>query len=240
MTAGTLGLAWLAGVLSILSPCVLPLLPIVLGTAANRHRAGPAVLAGGVALSFVAIGLFVATIGFAIGLDGDIFRKMAAVLMVAVGVVLAMPTLQVRLATVGGPISNWADHRIDGVRSDGLGGQFAVGLLLGAVWSPCAGPTLGAASVLAAQGTSLGQVAATMTVFGIGAATPLVAIGLVSRRAMARWRDRLLSGGKSAKFALGVVLVAFGVAILTGFDKHVETVLVDLSPEWLTALTTRF
>lgn len=240
MAIGTLGLAFVAGLLSILSPCVLPLLPIVLGTAASRHRAGPFVLAGGVALSFVAIGLFVATIGFAVGLDGEVFRMVAAVLMIVVGAGLAVPPLQVRLAAAGGPISNWADQRIGGIRAGGLAGQFAVGLLLGAVWSPCAGPTLGAASVLAAQGTSLGQVGVTMTVFGLGAAAPLVAIGLVSRQAMARWRDRLLSGGKGAKIAFGIFLTFLGLAILTGFDKRLEATLVDLSPEWLTALTTRF
>jgi cytochrome c-type biogenesis protein len=63
-----LGLAFLAGVLSILSPCVLPLLPIVLGAAASEHRRGPVALAGGVSLSFIAIGLFVATIGFELGM----------------------------------------------------------------------------------------------------------------------------------------------------------------------------
>src|SRR5271154_3359126 len=103
MALGSLGLAFLAGLLSVLSPCVLPLLPIVLGAAASEHRMGPAALAAGVALSFVAIGLFIATVGFAIGLDGDIFRTAAAVLMIGVGVVLATPALQVRLATAGGP-----------------------------------------------------------------------------------------------------------------------------------------
>ena len=240
MAAGTLGLAFLAGLLSILSPCVLPLLPIVFGTAASEHRAGPLALAGGVALSFVTIGLFVATIGFAIGLDADVFRTVAAILMILVGIVLVMPALQRRLATAGGPVSNWADRRIGTIQSRGLGGQFGIGLLLGAVWSPCAGPTLGAASVLAAQGSSLGQVAATMLSFGLGAATPLVTIGLVSRQALGRWRDRLLSGGKTMKIALGLFLVVIGFSIAVGFDKTIETKLVELSPDWLTALTTRF
>ena len=240
MAFGTLGLAFLAGLLSILSPCVLPLLPIVLGTAASEHRGGPFALAGGVALSFVAIGLFVATVGFTIGLNGEVFRTVAAILMIGVGVVLVMPTLQVRLATAGGPISNWADQRINAIQSRGLAGQFGVGALLGAVWSPCAGPTLGAASLLAAQGSSLGQVTLTMLAFGIGAAAPLVGIGLASRRAMVRWRDRLIASGKGAKIALGLLLVVLGAMIVSGFDKRLETVLVDWSPQWLTDLTTRF
>src|SRR5208282_243808 len=101
MTIVTLGLAFLPGNLSILSPCVLPLLPIVLGAAASEHRSGPFVLAAGVTLSFVLIGLFVATIGFAIGLDGDVFRTAAAILMIGVGVLLATPSLQIWLATAG-------------------------------------------------------------------------------------------------------------------------------------------
>ncbi len=240
MTVGTLGLALLAGLLSVLSPCVLPLLPLVLGAAASERRGGPVALAAGVTLSFVAIGLFVATIGFAIGLDGDKFRTAAAILMIGVGVVLAVPKLQTLLAAAGGPVSNWADQRINAVRSRGLPAQFGIGLLLGAVWSPCVGPTLGAASVLAAQGASLGRVALTMLAFGIGAAAPLVALGLLSRQAMARWRSALIAGGNTAKLALGVLLVALGIMIVSGFDRKVETALVDRSPQWLTDLTTRF
>ena len=101
----TFGLAFLAGILSVLSPCVMPLLPLVLGAAASEHRMGPAALAAGLAISFVAIGLFVATIGFSIGLDGDVFRRAAAVLLILVGIVLMVPVMQVRLATAAGPMS---------------------------------------------------------------------------------------------------------------------------------------
>ncbi|MDH3970354.1 MAG: hypothetical protein OEU56_25395, partial [Rhodospirillales bacterium] len=107
----TLGLALIAGVLSVLSPCVLPLLPIVFGTAQSEHRLGPAALACGVALSFTLIGLFVATIGFAIGLDTDVFRVVAAVLLIAVGTVLLVPRLQAQVAVAAGPVGNWVeDH----------------------------------------------------------------------------------------------------------------------------------
>lgn len=78
-----------------------------------------------------------------------------------------------------------------------------------------------------------------MLTFGIWAATPLVVIGLTSRLAMARWRDHILASGKAAKAALGVLLLIIGVSIVSGFDKSLEAKLVALSPEWLTALTTR-
>ncbi len=240
MPTGSVGLALVAGVVSVLSPCVLPLLPIVLGAAATEHRAGPAALASGVALSFVVIGLFVATIGFAIGLDGDLFRTVAAILMIGVGIVLAFPSLQSQFAAAGGPVSNWANERLASIRFKGLGGQFGIGVLLGAAWSPCVGPTLGAASVLAARGSSLAQVSATMLAFGIGAAMPLVIIGLASRQALSRWRHRLIDTGKGAKAALGIMLVLFGGLVVSGFDKKAEALAVELSPQWLTELTTRF
>ena len=236
----TFGLAFLAGILSVLSPCVMPLLPLVLGAAASEHRLGPAALATGLAISFVAIGLFVATIGFSIGLDGDVFRRAAAVLLVLVGIILMVPVMQVRLATAAGPMSNWTEQRFGGFSTAGLTGQFFVGLLLGAVWSPCVGSTLGAASVLAAQGKDLGMVALTMALFGLGAALPMLLLGMLSREALMRWRDRMIDLGKGAKAALGAALVLVGIAILTGFDKTLETELVTITPSWLTAVTTRF
>ncbi len=240
MPIGSIGLAFLAGVLSILSPCVLPLAPLVLGAAAGEHRRGPLALAAGVALSFTAIGLFVALIGFSIGLDSERFRAAGAILLIALGVILAAPPLQTRLAAAGGPVGDWAERRFGGFSTGGLSGQFGVGLLLGAVWSPCVGPTLGAASALAARGESLPLVAAVMAAFGIGAGLPLALLGSASRTALAAWRNRLISGGKGAKIALGLLLVAIGVVILTGADKQIESVLVEWSPAWLTAATTRF
>lgn len=240
MTLATLGLALLAGLLSILSPCVLPLLPIVLGAAASEHRFGPAALAAGVAVSFVAVGLFVATVGFSIGLDGEVVRRVAAVAMIVIGVVLMVPALQARVATAGGPVGNWVDQTFGGGPMSGLQGQFAMGLLLGAVWSPCVGPTLGAASVLAAQGKDIAAVGATMAVFGIGAALPLVVLGAVSRDVLIRWRQRMATAGQVMKQVLAVMLIAAGVLIVTGLDKALETYLVNASPAWLTSLTTRF
>jgi cytochrome c biogenesis protein CcdA len=148
--------------------------------------------------------------------------------------------LQAQVALVAGPIGSWTDQRFGGFSTGGLGGQFAVGLLLGAVWSPCVGPTLGAASVLASQRSDLGAVAVTMLAFGLGAALPLVLLGFVSREAMARWRGRLLAAGQHGKHAMGVVLIATGLLIVSNFDKAIETFLVDASPAWLTELTTRF
>jgi cytochrome c-type biogenesis protein len=237
---GAAAIAFLAGVLSTLSPCVLPLIPIVLAAAVSQHRWAPAALGLGLALSFVAIGLFVATVGFAIGLDADVFRKLGAVLLIALGAVLAVPFFQSRFALAAGPVGNWAETRLSDFSTAGLSGQFVLGLFLGIVWTPCVGPTLGAASVMAARSENLGQVAIIMVVFGIGAALPLIIIGVLSREALARWRNRLLATGRGARSIMGAVLVVAGLLILSGYDKRVETALLDASPTWLTELTTRF
>jgi cytochrome c-type biogenesis protein len=233
-------LAFLAGVVSTLSPCVLPLLPLVLGAAASEHKLGPAALATGLALSFAVIGLFVATIGFSVGLDTGAFRIAAAVLTVAIGAVLIIPGFQARFAVAGGPVANWTQRQFSGVSTGGLRGQLLVGLLLGAVWSPCAGPTLGAASILAARGEDLPKVAMIMLAFGIGAATPLLLLGVVSREILMRSGEKVLAAGKGLNAGLGILLILIGLGIITGLDKRVEAGLVDSSPQWLTDLTTRF
>src|SRR4051812_45808474 len=110
--------------LSTLSPCVLPLLPLVLAAAASEHKLGPATLATGLALSFAVIGLFVATIGFSVGLDVGVFRLPAAILTVAIGAVLVGSGLQARLAVAGGPIANWGERQLSRLSTGGLRGQF--------------------------------------------------------------------------------------------------------------------
>ena len=236
----TYALGYLAGALSTLSPCVLPLLPILIASATTQHRFGPLALAAGLTLSFATVGLFIATFGNAIGLDAAVLRKGAALLLIAFGVLLLSATLQGRFAQAAAGLSTAGDGLLARLSGTGWRGQFAVGLALGIVWSPCVGPTLGAASTLAAQGSHLPQIALLMLLFGLGAGTPLVVIGSLSREAMQRLRGRLLAAGQRGRWLLGAVLLLVGVAILTGWDKGFETWAVEHSPDWLTELTTRF
>jgi len=236
----TIVFAFVAGVLSILSPCVLPLVPIVLATAVSEHRLGPLVLSAGVALSFTIIGIFVATIGFAAGIDNDVFAKAAAVLLVVIGIVLLVPALQMRFAAATGPLGSFAQEKLGGFSSQGLLGQLGVGLLLGAVWSPCTGPTLGAASLMAAQSKHIALVALVMLAYGIGAGLPMMLLGVLSRETITRWKGGMMNAGKGLKQAMGAMLLALGILMLSGYDKAIETQLVQASPAWLTDLATRF
>ena len=174
--------SFLAGVLSLLSPCVLPIVPIVLSTAVSRHRLGPVALSVGLAVSFTAIGIIIAVAGFSLGINADHIRSAAASIMVLAGLALFVERLQDLLTRLISPITQKLGDYFEPKNPSGLLGQFTVGLLLGAVWSPCVGPTLGAASVLASQGKQLGHVAFTMLLFGIGAATPLLLLGFITCR----------------------------------------------------------
>jgi cytochrome c biogenesis protein CcdA len=236
----TYGFGLLAGSLSTLSPCVLPLLPVLIASAVNVHRWGAVALGTGLALSFTLIGIFLASAGASLGLDPDTFRTVGALALAAFGVILLVPRLQTLLASASSGLSNAGHQALARLTINGLMGQFLVGLVLGVVWSPCVGPTLGAASTLASQGRNLGQIGLLMLIFGVGAAAPLVLLGYVSRASLTRMRGRLLNAGKHGKQLLGTAMLILGVLIATGLDKSVEARLLDWTPDWLTAATTRF
>lgn len=237
---GSYGLGLLAGLLSTLSPCVLPILPILLGSATAAHPRAPLALAGGLALSYAVIGTLIAWASGAIGLDTTILRNVGAAILGALGFVLMSTSVQQRFAHATSGIGDAGNHFISRLDLNGLSGQFVIGVALGVVWSPCVGPTLGAAVVLASQGSHLPQAALLMGIFGLGAALPVIGLGYLSRASMMKARGRLMQAGKTGKIVMGAVMVTIAALILSGADKPLEAWLVDVSPAWLTSLTTRF
>jgi cytochrome c-type biogenesis protein len=232
-----LPLGFIAGALSTLSPCVLPLLPILLASAAQAHSLGPLALAGGMALSFAGVGGVLAGLGFAVGFNGEILRQAAGILMLLFGVVLVSSRLQSAFAAIVSPLgSGWLEK----FTPDGLGGQAALGFLLGIVWTPCTGPTLGAAVGLAANAQTAPQAFLIMLFFGMGAAAPLLALAYGSRQVLQKRKQLLGRIGTGGKSILGGVLLAVGLLVLSGLDKKIEALLVELSPDWLIDLTTKF
>ncbi|WP_199525595.1 MULTISPECIES: cytochrome c biogenesis CcdA family protein [unclassified Herbaspirillum] len=231
-------IALAAGVLSTLSPCVLPLLPVIIGSAMHEHRYGPFAVAIGMSASFAVIGTILASAGARLGVGQGDFQVVAAIVLVLIGVVLLSKKLQERFAVATSGASGAGSKILSTLNISGLRGQFLVGLLLGLIWSPCVGPTLGAAITLASQGRDLPQIVTMMAVFGLGAGLPIALLGMLSRQAMLKMRGKLQGVGSWGKSMLGVLFIAVGLLILTGWDKSVEVFLLDHSPDWLTTLTT--
>jgi len=237
---GSLLLGLLAGALTTLSPCVLPILPIVLFGALDQHRLGPLAFAGGLVTTFTALGIVLSGAGLALDVSNDAVRATAAGLMALFGVVLLSAVLQQRFAALGAPLTDGFNRVLEKFTPKGLGGQFALGALLGAVWTPCSGPTLGTAVTLAANSQTAAKAGAILLFFAIGACIPLMAIAYGSRQGLRSRRDLMLRLGRGAKPMLGAVMLLAGLAVILGLDKSIEAAFVNSMPEWLVGLTTRY
>jgi cytochrome c biogenesis protein CcdA len=231
---------YLAGVLTLINPCVLPVLPLVLGSALQASPAGPLALAAGLSLSFVVLGVSVAAFGFALGIDPDQIAQGGAVLMVGFGLILLVPRFSAAFSTATAGIAAGADTRIDRIESTGARGQFLGGLLLGAVWSPCVGPTLGGAISLASQGENLLRATAIMVTFALGVATVVVALGYGARGLLGRHQSVMRRLAEISRPLLGAIFVATGLAILFRLHHLAEAWAIRALPPWLIDLSVSF
>ena len=236
----TLIFAFLAGLLTLINPCVLPVLPIVLTSALQAHRLGPIALTLGMAASFVAFGLTVAVAGRALGLSSDLLSQIAAALMLAFGLTLLIPALGAAFTRLTARFAARADLRIDTIDRSGLTGQALTGVLLGAVWSPCVGPTLGGAVGLASQGKNIGQAALIMITFALGVAAVMLALAYGTRSTLLKRRNSMRAVAAWAKPLMGVVLVDVGLMILTNFHHTIEGWALSVLPFWLQNLSVTY
>ena len=229
--------AYIAGLLTLINPCVLPLLPITIAAALQNNRAGPLALVTGLIFAFTVIGVGVTAFGHLLGIDSQLINRIAAIMMIIFGMILLIPKAQTWLITLTSPLANNANSKIDRVNNSGLAGQFAIGILLGAVWSPCVGPTLGGAISLAASGEDLMTATLTMLVFGFGVSTIILSLAYGSRELVGTRRNRLMQWMPWAKPTMGATLLVVGVAIFFHIDRMIEGWLLDVMPIWLQDLS---
>ena len=227
-------LAYIAGVLSILSPCVWPLVPIVMTSAAGKGKSGPLYLALGLSTAFALAGSILTFVLLNAGLNPDAFRWFAAGLLVLIGLTLIIK-----------PLADWLSLRLSELSSRmNIGeheasssvGQFGVGMLLGLVWLPCVGPTLGAAIALASVGQDMGIAFVVMFTFGFGTASALIVAAVVSGKLLNKWRPSVFENVAKAKSLLGWLLLILGLMVFLGIDKVLETLAVQYLPDWAISL----
>ena len=234
LSLGAIPLAFFAGMLSILSPCVWPLVPIVMGSAAGVGRMGPLALAAGLSLAFAFAGSLLSFVLVNLGLDPELFRFAAAAMLVLV----AVPLL---VAPVGLWLNNTLSRLVSGVNMGNAPAatwhaQFGVGMLLGIVWLPCVGPTLGAAIALASLGQQMLTAFLVMLAFGAGTAAMLLVAGLLSSSVLLAWKPRLLQGAGHGKRWFGGAMLVLGIMVLSGVDKWLEAWAIGWLPDWAVSL----
>lgn len=229
----TLILAFAAGLLTLINPCVLPVLPLVLAASLQASRLGPLALAAGLSVAFVTVGLTLGLAGAALGLTDERIAQAGALAMAGFGLVLLVPAANRSFAFATTGLASHADRGIDRIGQGGAGRQFLGGLLMGAVWSPCVGPTLGGALALAAQGRDLTAAGATMAAFALGVSSVILALGYGARAAIRRHQGGLRALAERAKPITGLVFLTVGVVLLTGLHHRAEAWLISVLPPWL-------
>jgi len=234
------GLAFVAGALTTLSPCVLPILPLVLGAAAKKDRFASIFIAAGLVTSFTAIGWSLASFGSFFGLSGDTVRMGGALFLGIFGITMLSDRLLLWFASLIQPLADKASRRMNEVEGATRGQNFLVGALLGIVWSPCSGPTLGAAVALAAQGGSGLESFGTMLIFSLGAAAPLCLVAYGAGAFLRKNQGRFLYVSSLVKKGFGAVMIIIAAAVLTGSDRWIEARITSIMPDSFIHLITSF
>lgn len=226
MTTSTLSisLALLGGVLNVLSPCVLPILPVLLGRSLQSHTYGPVALVGGLIAGFALAGslLGVTSVWFT-GL-ANLLRNGAIALLLFLGLLAIFPTWSYRIFTYI-PVGNWAKKP----PKIGLMGEFWLGTQLGLLWTPCAGPVLGGILVLAAVNHQVAGAFWLLVVYGIGAGLPLLAIAYGGRVLSKRILNVRRHSAVLQRVG-GVAIAATSIAILLGWDVQIQLWLAPFFP----------
>ena len=223
----TLILALLAGVVTVATPCTLPMLPILLGASVGQTgKLRPAMIALGFVLSFSAVALLLSAITRIFDFDPNVLRTVAAILLLGFGLLMIWPAPFERLSSRLSGLTNSGSRSGGVIAHRGNIGGFVLGTSLGLVWTPCAGPVLGSILTVVATSANTAWASALLVAYAVGAAIPMLAIAYGGQavttrvRAVAQISPRLQQ-------AFGVIVIAFAVASYFQYDTLIVA--------WLTA-----
>jgi cytochrome c biogenesis protein CcdA/thiol-disulfide isomerase/thioredoxin len=207
-----LGIGFVAGLVTAVSPCVLPVLPILLAGGASGGRRKPFAIVGGLVVSFSVFTLFAAWLLDQLGLPKDLLRNIAIALLFVIAISLIVPQI--------GVLIERPFQRLARAPAGDLGGGFLLGVSLGLVFVPCAGPVLAAITVQAAT-LDFGWRTVLLTfAYACGAAVPMLAVAMGGQRFL---RPR----AKKVRAALGIAVALATLAIVFDADTRLQTWLSD-------------
>lgn len=218
------GVAVLAGLVTVLSPCVLPILPVLVGRSLISHRYGPIALVSGLIGGFAATGsLLGITSGWFVGL-ASVLRMVAIALLLFAGTSAIFPVLSYRLFKHL-RFGNWMKEPT----RKGLIGEFWLGTQLGLLWTPCAGPVLGGILILAVTKHNTAAAFILLVFYGLGAGLPLLAIAYGGRY-LSQYLLRLRPYSTVIQRIGGLIVVVSAIAILLGWDVQIQLWLAPIFP----------
>lgn len=229
--------AFLGGFVTIASPCILPILPIVLSGSLTGSKKRPMGIVTGFIISFTFFTLFLTAIIKATGLSADVLRNISVVIVFLFGVSLLLPKFQEAterlFSKLAGLIPN--QNNPTNSKSDFLAG-ILIGISLGLVWTPCVGPIL--ASIITIAATSAVTMDAVLITFSYatGTAIPLLAITYGGRQLIQKVPALVTNTGKIQK-AFGVLMILTALAIYFQFDRKFQSYILDRFPNYGVGLT---
>ncbi|HCR81469.1 MAG TPA: hypothetical protein DIV47_03255 [Candidatus Pacebacteria bacterium] len=224
--------AFLAGIVTILSPCILPVLPIVLAGSVGEGKKRPLGIVAGFVLSFTFFTLFLTILISRLGVSADALRNVAVVVILFFGASLLLPQLQVWLEKLFSRFSQLAPRE----QKDGFGGGFLLGISLGLLWTPCVGPILASVISLALIGSVTSTALLITLAYALGTGLPMLAITYGGRRLLDKtpWITKNL---KRIQQLFGVVMILTALAIYLQWDRRFQTWILTVFPNYGVGLT---
>lgn len=232
-----LGFAFLAGLVTILAPCIWPVLPIVLSSsiAGGKDHQRPLGITLGVMLSFTIFTLSVSYLVRIFHLDPNILRIFAVIVIGFLGLTMIIPALATKFELFVSKLSNIFGQNNSSKQGSTFLPGFITGLSLGIVWSPCAGPILASIATLAATGQVSLQVILVTLAYVTGVGVPLFAFAYGGQQFIARARGVNKYTGQIQQ-AFGVIMILAALAIFTNYDKTLQLQLLNTFPQLGTAV----
>lgn len=225
--------AFLGGLITILSPCILPILPVVLSGSITGGKRRPLGVVTGFVASFTFFTLFLSAIVRSTGLPADTLRLVAVVVIAFFGVSLLVPAFQITMEKFFSKVTSFVPKQ---TQTDGYLSGILVGVSLGLLWTPCVGPILASIITLAATSTvGLNAVIITLA-YALGTAIPLLAITLGGRSLLTN-HPWLLANTARIQKAFGILMLLTAFAIYHSWDRAFQTFILDKFPAYGTGLT---
>lgn len=234
--------AFVSGVITILSPCILPVLPIVLSGSVGRGRARPFGVVAGFVVTFTTFTLALTAIVHALGLPADTLRYVAVALLVLLGLVMLVPKLHTGFERLTSRVSSrftmgrGGPAGVDRERRAGFWAGVPVGFSLGVVWTPCVGPIMASVIGLALTRRVDGGAVLITLAYTLGTSIPMLAVMLGGRALLNRVPGLTRNMAKIQKW-FGVVMIVLGVAIGFGWDRQFQNAVLRVFPGYGTGLT---